>query len=88
LYLYDTHPKDHVTWLSLVSWPTISNLDAYSQSFKHFKEGFFRVVLKSVGHALFLDDSGNTKVPFYWTDNPWQFKDMQKDELSTEDRNA
>jgi len=46
LYFYNTHPKDPITWLSLVSRPGINILDAYSQSFKRFKYDFFRVVVK------------------------------------------
>jgi len=62
---YDRHSKDPITWLSLVSRLGISFLDAYSQSFKHFKDNFFKVVIKSSGCTHFYDDNGNTKFPFY-----------------------
>ena len=41
LYFYDTRPRQPTTWLSLVSRPSISRLDAFSLSFKHFKDGYF-----------------------------------------------
>jgi len=46
LYFYDTRPRRPATWLSLISRPSISRLDAFSQSFKHFKDGYFKVVVK------------------------------------------
>ncbi|QCD93924.1 hypothetical protein DEO72_LG5g2001 [Vigna unguiculata] len=50
LYFYDTRPRRPATWLSLISRPSISRLDAFSQSFKHFKDGYFKVVVKEGGH--------------------------------------
>ncbi|QCE04571.1 hypothetical protein DEO72_LG8g2607 [Vigna unguiculata] len=32
--------------------PSISRLDAFSQSFKHFKDGYFKVVVKEEGHMV------------------------------------
>ncbi|QCD96786.1 hypothetical protein DEO72_LG6g1496 [Vigna unguiculata] len=51
LYFYDTRPRQPTTWLSLVSRPSISRLDAFSQSFKHFKDGYFKVVVKEDGYG-------------------------------------
>ena len=51
LYFYDTRPRRPTTWLSLISRPSISRLDAFSQSFKHFKDGYFKVVVKEGGQA-------------------------------------
>ncbi|QCE00079.1 hypothetical protein DEO72_LG7g1365 [Vigna unguiculata] len=45
-------PRQSTTWLSLVSHLSISRLDAFSQSFKHFKDGYFKFVPFSVqGHG-------------------------------------
>ncbi|QCD89899.1 hypothetical protein DEO72_LG4g851 [Vigna unguiculata] len=49
LYFYDTRPRRPATWLSLISRPSISRLDAFFQSFKHFKDGYFKVVVKEGG---------------------------------------
>ena len=46
LYFFDTRPRSPTTWLSLVSRPRINILDVFTQSFKHFKDGFFKVVVK------------------------------------------
>jgi len=86
LYFYDTPPKDSITWLSFVSWPRISILDAFSHSFKHFKDNFFKDVVQSTSHLLFDDNNVITKFPFYQTDNPWRYKGIQNEDLSMEDR--
>jgi len=40
------------------------------QSFKHFKDGFFKAVVKEAGRSHFYNDDRSTKFPFSWTDNP------------------
>ncbi|QCD86992.1 hypothetical protein DEO72_LG3g1523 [Vigna unguiculata] len=64
----------------------ISMLDTFSQSFKHFKDNFFKVVVKEPGRSYFYNEDGSTKFPFWLTDNPRRFKGMKKGELSTVDR--
>ena len=86
LYFYDTRPRRPATWLSLISRPSISRLDAFSQSFKHFKDGYFKVVVIEGGKAHFLNADGSTKFPFSWTSNPSRYKDMGMDELSAGDK--
>ncbi|QCD87468.1 hypothetical protein DEO72_LG3g2004 [Vigna unguiculata] len=81
LYFYDARPRQPTTWLSLISRPSISRLDAFSQSFKHFK-----VVVKEEGKPYFLNADGSTKFPFSWTGTPSRYKDMGMDELSVGDK--
>ena len=69
-----------------MSRPSISKLDAFSQSFKHFKDGYFKVAVKEGGKSHFLNVDGSTKFPFSWTGNPSRYKDMSNDELSMVDR--
>ena len=86
LYFYDTRPRRLTTWLSLISSPSISRLDAFSQSFKHFKDGYCKVVVKEKGKPYFLNADGSTKFPFSWTGTPSRYKDMGTDELSAGDK--
>ncbi|QCD87621.1 hypothetical protein DEO72_LG3g2159 [Vigna unguiculata] len=86
LYFYDTRPRRPATWLSLISRPSISRLDAFSQSFKHFKDGYFKVVVKEGGKSHFLNADGSTKFPFSWTNNRSRYKDMGVEELSVGDK--
>jgi len=86
LYFYDTRPQRPATWLSLISRPSISRLDAFSQSFKHFKDGYFKVIVKEGGNTYFLNANGSPKFPLSWTNNPSRYKDMRMDELSVGDK--
>ncbi|QCE07038.1 hypothetical protein DEO72_LG9g2054 [Vigna unguiculata] len=79
-------PRQPTTWLSLISHPSISRLDTFSQSFKHFKDGYFKVVVKEEGKPYFLNADGSTRFPFSWTGTPYRYKDMGTDELSTGDK--
>jgi len=65
LYFFDTRPRSPMTWLSLISRLGFNKLDAFTQSFKHFKDGFFKVVIKQVGHLHFYTADGSTKFPFF-----------------------
>jgi len=69
-----------------VSQPSISKLDRFSQSFKHFKDGYFKVVVKEGDKSHFLNAYGSTKFPFSWMGSPSRYKDMGTDELSATDR--
>ena len=64
LYFFDTRPKSPTTWLSLISRPGINRLDVFTQSFKHFKDDFLKVVVKDPRRSYFYNDDGNTKFPF------------------------
>ena len=86
LYFYDTQPKYPTTWLSLISRLGISRLEAFTQSFKHFKDGFFKVVVKELGCSYFYNDDRSTKFPFNWTDNPQRYKDLKREKLLVVDR--
>ena len=86
LYFYDTRPRQPTTWLSLISRPSISRLDAFSQFCKHFKDEYFKVVVKEEGKPYFLNVDGSTKFPFSWTGTPSRYKDMGTDELSVGDK--
>ena len=61
-------------------------MDAFSQSFKHFKDGYFKVVMKEEGRSYFPNGDGSTKFPFSWTGSPSRYKDMGTDELSAADK--
>jgi len=86
LYFNDTRPRQPTTWLSLISRPSISRLVAFCHSFKNFKDGYFKVVVKEEGKSHFLNAHGSTKFPFSWTGTPSRYKDMGTDELSTGDK--
>lgn len=78
-------PKGSITWLSLANRPSICLLGAYSQSFKKFKNGFFKVVMNPVGHSHFYDGNDNRKLPFYGIDNPLRYNEWPKDKIFAQD---
>ncbi|QCD86640.1 hypothetical protein DEO72_LG3g1164 [Vigna unguiculata] len=82
LYFFVTRPKSPITWLSLISRPGLNKLEAFTQSFKHFKDGFFKVVVKLAGRSHFYTADGNTKFPFFWAGNPWRYKVISREDLS------
>jgi len=82
LYFFVTRPKSPITWLSLISRPGLNKLEAFTQTFKHFKDGFFKVVVKPAGRSHFYTADGNTKFPFFWTGNPWRYKVISREDLS------
>ncbi|QCD97125.1 hypothetical protein DEO72_LG6g1835 [Vigna unguiculata] len=57
-----------------------------SSSAKHFKDGFFKIVVKQSGCSLFYNEDGSTKFPFNWTNNPQRYKGTRKEELSMNDK--
>jgi len=62
--------RDPLSWVLLVGRARISLLDGFTQSFKKFKDGFFRVRVLPVGRLLYYDDEGRPKFPFYWMSAP------------------
>ncbi|QCE10973.1 hypothetical protein DEO72_LG10g2206 [Vigna unguiculata] len=66
--------------------PQHQQIGCLLQSFKHFKDGYFKVVVKEGGKAYFLNAEGNAKFPFSWTNNPSRYKDMGMGELSAGDK--
>ena len=86
LYFFVTRLRSLTTWMSLISWPGFSRLDAFTQSFKHFKDGFFKVVIKQAGRSHFYTADGNTKFSFFWTRNPWRYKVIPREDLSVAEK--
>jgi len=86
LYFYTTRSRDPISWLSLISRPKVGLLDGFTQSFKKFKDGFFRVRLLNGGRALYYDECGSPRFPFYWTEMPARLDALSKDMLYVESR--
>jgi len=86
LYFYVTRPRDPCSWLSLVGRPRICVLDGFTQSFKNFKDGFFRVRME-VGHEpWYLDGAGVARFPLYWTSSPTKLEVVSRDMLDASSR--
>ena len=86
LYFYVTRPRDPRSWVSLVGRAKISLFDGFTQSFKKFKDGFFRVRVLPAGRLLYYDDGGRPKFPFYWTSAPARRDALAKEALDVDSR--
>jgi len=60
-------------------------LASYTQSFKRFKIGFFKVVIQSAGAGYFYFENGESKFPFYWTKHPTPYRVWPRASLTQED---
>jgi len=70
LQYYSTRPGELASWVSLVGQSHQCLLASYTQSFKRFKTGFFKVIIRSAGAKYFYFDDATPKFPFYWTKTP------------------
>jgi len=61
-------------------------LDDFTQSFKKFKDGFFRVRILTAGRLLYCDENGFPKFLFYWTEAPARLDAVSKDGLDANSR--
>ncbi|RDX88896.1 hypothetical protein CR513_29439, partial [Mucuna pruriens] len=59
-----------VGWMSLSSRPNRQLLKPFLESFKIFKDKFFKVSPGKSGPSLMMDLSGTPLFPFYWTPQP------------------
>lgn len=57
----------------------------YSESFKNFKDQFFKIIITETGRREFFDQEGSPFFPLYWTENPKKMKAYAKRDLDLED---
>jgi len=88
LQYYSTRPGELASWVSLVGQSHQCLLAAYTQSFKRFKTGFFKVIIRSAGAEYFYCDDGTPKFPFYWTNSPTTYRTWPRESLTPEDRHT
>jgi len=86
LYFYVTRPRDPCSWVSVVGRPRSCVLDGFEQSFKNFKDGFFRVSMEAGNESWYLDEVGAARFPLYWTSSPTKWELMSKDTLDAASR--
>jgi len=86
LYFYVTRLKGLIKWLSLVGRSNSCLFNGYSQSFKRFKDRFFKVVMTEVGKSCFYDNVSKLKFLFYWMAEPYRYKEVTKSSLSAKSR--
>ncbi|KOM42855.1 hypothetical protein LR48_Vigan05g045900 [Vigna angularis] len=73
-HYFDIRPLPNGGWVSLTSIKERTLFRPYSDSYKNFKNQFFKIIIDEVGRHEFHDAAGNPLFPFYWTRNPKKLK--------------
>jgi len=81
LQYYSTRPGKLASWVSLVGQSHHCLLASYTQSFKRFKTGFFKVIIRSIGVEYFYFDDATPKLPFYLTKTPTTYRIWPRESL-------
>lgn len=60
--------------MSLTSVKDRTLFKPYSESYKNFKDQFFKIMINESGRGEFYDEAGLPLFPFYWTKEPSKIK--------------
>ncbi|KOM56478.1 hypothetical protein LR48_Vigan10g237000 [Vigna angularis] len=74
--------------ISTISEPGNALLELYLQSYRGFKEKFFKVSITDAGRRFFFDGEGNPRFPLYWTQDPLRFTSWSEDNMTIEELEA
>lgn len=85
LYYFDVRPPPKGGWVSLTSVMDRTLFKPYVESYKNFKDQFFKVVITAAGRQDFFDEEGSPLFPLYWTENPTTMKAYSKYDLDIAD---
>ncbi|WVY94257.1 hypothetical protein V8G54_033345 [Vigna mungo] len=91
LFFFKTRPNAKRGWVSLTSMAKNSIFSLFVESYKDFKNQFFKVSVTEMGRPFFLNDDGSSRFPLYWTKKPhtltsWLIEDMSDVERRDLDR--
>ncbi|KOM48075.1 hypothetical protein LR48_Vigan07g177900 [Vigna angularis] len=82
LHFFRCRPIAKRGWVSLISEPGDALLKQYSQSYRGFKDKFFRASILDSGQAFFFHEDGIPKFSLYWTQNPLKFTSWPEDKMT------
>ncbi|KOM49703.1 hypothetical protein LR48_Vigan08g053000 [Vigna angularis] len=88
LYFFRCRPVAKRGWVSLIFEPGNALLELYLQSYRGFKNKFFKVSILDSRRRHFFDGEGNPKFPLYWTKEPLRFTSWAEDKMTTEELEA
>ncbi|KOM41307.1 hypothetical protein LR48_Vigan04g150500 [Vigna angularis] len=85
---FEVRPPPHSGWVSLTSVRDRTFFRPFSDSFKNFKNNYFKVIIDVVGRHEFHAAEGNPLFPFYWTREPRKIRAFPVRVLSPADLEA
>ncbi|KOM55427.1 hypothetical protein LR48_Vigan10g131900 [Vigna angularis] len=88
LRFFRCHPVAKRGWIYLILESGDALLELYLQSYRGFKEKFFKVSILESGRTYFFDEDGNPKFPLYWTQDPLKFTLWDEDKMTIEELEA
>ncbi|KOM51942.1 hypothetical protein LR48_Vigan09g060100 [Vigna angularis] len=88
LHFFRCRPVARKGWVSLISEPGNALLELYLQSYRGFKDKFFKVSILDSGRRHFFDEEGSPKFPLYWTQDPLRFTSWAEDKMTIEELEA
>ncbi|KOM47594.1 hypothetical protein LR48_Vigan07g129800 [Vigna angularis] len=88
LYFSRCRPVAKKGWVSLIFEPGNALLELYLQSYRGFKDKFFKVSILDSGRRHFFDGEGRSKFPLYWTQEPLRFTSWAEDKMTIEELEA
>ncbi|KOM47052.1 hypothetical protein LR48_Vigan07g075600 [Vigna angularis] len=88
LYFFRCRPTAKRGWVSLISEPGNALQELYLQSYRGFKNKFFKVSILDSGRRHFFYGEGNPKFPLYWTKEPLKFTSWAEDKMTIEELEA
>ncbi|KOM43977.1 hypothetical protein LR48_Vigan05g158200 [Vigna angularis] len=88
LHFFRCRPVEKRGWVSLISEPGNALLELYLQSYRGFKDKFFKVSITPAGQRHFFGGDGNPKFPLYWTQDPQRFTSWPEDKMTIEELEA
>ncbi|KOM40471.1 hypothetical protein LR48_Vigan04g066900 [Vigna angularis] len=87
-HYFEVRPPPKGCWVSLTSVRDRTLFRSFFDSYKNFKDQFFKVIIDAVDRHEFHDAVGNPLFPFYWTRNPRKIKAYPVGVLSPADLEA
>ncbi|KOM47424.1 hypothetical protein LR48_Vigan07g112800 [Vigna angularis] len=82
LRFFRCRPVAKKGWVSFISEPGDALLELYSQSYRGFKDKFFKVSILDSRRTYFFDEDGSPKFPLYWTQDPLRFTSWAEDKMT------
>ncbi|KAG2407532.1 uncharacterized protein HKW66_Vig0023540 [Vigna angularis] len=87
-YYFEVRPSPSGGWVSFTSVRDKTLFRPFSDSFKNFKQHYFKMIINKAGLHEFSDGEGRPLFPFYWTRDPRRIRATSIGALTAPDLEA